>query len=218
MWHKYLLLSNERNIFYIKNIIVKIIKITSCFAAALLIISCNDTATEKTTTNLDTTNNMDNSRTDNTMNDQNTTTPMSTSSPEQDALNYLVPKNAGEIAFLNAGISNGKMKDIKDHSRMMLADHKKLSEEVGKYIKAHSNINMPNIDTTNAVNINASPGNEWDKAWTEKLISDHEEILGKLNDAEKNVTDAEFKKMVMSTKKTVEHHLEMGKMIQKKMK
>lgn len=137
--------------------------------------------------------------------------------PDQAAIDYLVPKNAMELAWLNAGIARGTMPDIKEHSVMMHKDHTKLAADVSAYMQKHAELTMPVIDTSNAVNINDKSGKDWDVAWTDKLIADHEEILRKLDEAISNVRDEELKNMAAKTKVTVQHHLDMGKMIKAKL-
>ena len=49
---------------------------------------------------------------------------------EQDFLNYAVPANSKRDRWLKAGMAKGTLKDIKEHSAMMLKDHKKLETSV----------------------------------------------------------------------------------------
>lgn len=179
-------------------------------AVSFSITACNDSTDSSAT-------NKDSGTMEKKMDEPNTNTATMPPSPDQEAINYLVPKNASEIAWLNAGIAKGSLKDIKEHSKMMLADHLKLSTEVGAYMAKHPELTMPSFDTTNAVNINDKSGKDWDKAWTDKLVADHQEILSKLDEAQKNVKDGELKSMAAKTAVTVQHHLDMAKMIEKKM-
>ncbi len=142
------------------------------------------------------------------MNNNNT----SATSPEQDFINYAVPKNTKEIMWLKAGSMKGN-KEIKDHSVMMLKDHNKLAMEIKTWMSSHSNIMMPSFDTANEVNINDKMGNEWNKAWVEKSIADHNEILDHLKSAKTAVTDADLNKIISNTIPVVESHLSMSKMM-----
>ena len=184
----------------------------SLFAAAIILYSCNgaDKSTS-TETNKDSmaiiTPSMGDSA--NAAMNSNTT---GTTSPEQDFINYAVPKNTKEIMWLKAGTLKGN-KEIKDHSVMMLKDHNKLAMEIKGWMSSHTNIMMPVLDTANEVNINDKMGNDWNKAWVEKSIADHVEILDHLKSAKTSVTDGDLNKIITNTIPVVESHLGMSKMM-----
>ncbi len=140
------------------------------------------------------------------------TNPSSATSPEQEFINYAVPKNTKEIIWITAGTMKGD-KEIKKHSVMMLKDHNKLAMEIKTWMGNHTNIMMPALDTANEVNINNKMGNEWNKAWVEKMIADHVEILEKLKSAKTSVADADLNKIISNTIPVVESHLSMSKMM-----
>ena len=139
-----------------------------------------------------------------------------TATPEQEFLNYAIPKNTKEIMWLKAGAANGSMRETKDHATMMLKDHNKLAADVKDYMSKHPNYTMPALDTANEITILDKKGADFDKAWTDKMVMDHEEILSKLNSAKASVTDADLNKIITNTIPVVESHLSMAKMMQKK--
>src|SRR6185436_16156681 len=116
-------------------------------------------------------------------------------SPEQDFLNFAVPANAKEIIWLKAGQAKGSS-GIKEHSKMMLADHKKLETTVKNYMSGKTNLTMPVLDTANTVNINDKTGTDWDKAWADKMVDDHNALLEKLKKAQTDVKDADLNKII----------------------
>lgn len=179
-------------------------------AGFLSFTACNDDGTNASRINADSS-----ALPVDTSSQSNASTPATNS--DQAFIDYVVPKNASEIAWLTAGMNHGNSKELKDHAKMMLADHKKLEGEVKDLITKKS-MSMPAADTTNAVTINDKKGKDWDKAWTDKMVADHEEILNKLQSAQNDVQDADAKTLITNTIPVVQNHLKMAKAMQAKMK
>jgi putative membrane protein len=139
-------------------------------------------------------------------------------SPEQDFVNYAVPANTKEMVWLREGIAKSGNSDIKNHAKMMLKDHQQLDEKVKAYLSTKgTNLNVPAVDTTNAVNINDKKGKDWDKAWVDKMVDDHSELLDKLKSSQKDVKDSSLLTLINNTIPTVESHLAMAKTMKSKM-
>jgi putative membrane protein len=145
------------------------------------------------------------------------TTQIGVTNPNQATIDFLVASNKKEIAWLQAGMEKGSTKEIKDHSKMMLADHQKMGQQVSELI-ATRNLTAPPVDTVKEVNINDLKGTEWDKAWVNKMVMDHTELLQKLEEAQSAVKDSALLKVVVGAKPMVKSHLDMSKMMQGKMK
>jgi putative membrane protein len=143
---------------------------------------------------------------------------MEAANAEQDFINYAVPGNTKEIAWLKAAMARASSKEIKDHASMMLKDHNKLGANVKDYLSKHPNLTMPSVDTANVVNINDKTGADWDKAWTDKMVDDHQGLLDKLKKSQGDVKDADLNKLITNTIPVVESHLAMAKSLQDKMK
>lgn len=134
---------------------------------------------------------------------------------DQDCVNTLVAKNETEMDWLMAGVNNGG-KEVKEHSKMMLADHKALGAKVKAYI-TKKGLTTPTVDTTGAVSNLAPKGKEWDKAFIDKMVADHTELLDKLKTYEGSVQDADLKAIVTGAEPVVKKHLDMAKAAQGKM-
>jgi putative membrane protein len=137
---------------------------------------------------------------------------------EQNFINYAVPGNTKEIVWLKAGISQGHNKQLKEHAKMMLKDHLKLDSTVSAYLGNHKDLSIPSVDTTNAVNINDKKGADWDKAWVQKMVDDHSELLTKLQLSSSDVKDTELLSIINGTIPVVQSHLSMVKDMQGKLK
>lgn len=133
--------------------------------------------------------------------------------PEQDFINYAVPKNTKEIMWLKAGLVKGDAA-IKAHSKMMLKDHNNLAEAIKNWMSNNKNITMPAVDTAGEVNINNKIGNDWNSAWIDKAVKDHNEILSNLKNAQTVVKDSSLNKIISNTIPIVESHLAMSKKMQ----
>ncbi len=181
------------------------------FACITVVIACNSNS-ETSTTKDDSIKVTDNQ----SMEDNRVATEPDTLSPDQAFINFLVPANEKEIEWINAGINHGSTKELKDHAKMMLADHKKLGEQVSALL-AKKQLAKPSPDTT-SISIMNLKGKEWDKAWADKMVADHEDLLSKLTNAETTVKNAELKALATSAKPTVQLHLDMAKSVQGKLK
>lgn len=188
---------------------------TILFAAATLY-ACNDDKTSSTTTNTDTTSANNSPKMDTST---NTTSAMDTetSTPEQEFINYAVPGNTKEIIWLKAGMSKATSKEIKSHAAMMLKDHNNLGAHVKDYMSKKPNLTMPALDTANEVNINDKTGADWDKAWADKMVADHSDLLDKLKVSKTNVKDPDLNKLITGAIPVVASHLSMVKMLQSKL-
>lgn len=180
---------------------------------SLLLGACSGSSTDETTTT-----DSVNAKMDSDATSMVTPAVVDSNKINQDFINYAVPKNAAEIAWLMAAKLTGTSKELKAHADMMLKDHKKLEATVKGYLAKHTNITAPVADTTGVVNLTEPKGEAWDKAFTQKMITEHEEILAKLNEAESNLTDADLKKIATDTKPVVQSHLDMVKAMQATMK
>ncbi|MEO7800818.1 MAG: DUF4142 domain-containing protein, partial [Ginsengibacter sp.] len=192
-------------------------------AGSLAFASCSGSSTDETTTTDSINSSMDNGfnmSSDKMRDTIAMATPAVTDSNKvnQDFITYAVPKNAAEIDWMMAAKTTGTSKELKSHAEMMLRDHKKLEATVKGYLGKHTNIAVPAVDTTGTVNLTETKGDAWDKAFVAKMVSEHEDLISHLNDAENSVTDADLKKIVTSTKPVVQSHLDMVKGMQSKMK
>jgi len=139
-------------------------------------------------------------------------------SAEQDFINYVVKANAEEMTWLKAGIQNGTSKELKDHAKMMLKDHEKMGTEVKDYLSKTTTVTAPALDTMNVVDLKEAKGADWDKAFTNKMVDAHEDLLDKLKTAQKDVKDAQLLTIVNGAIPVVQSHYDMVKGMKDKMK
>ena len=195
------------------------IRTSAILLASIAIYSCNNAGS-------DSTNSGDSSGRDNTKVSADSSKNMvdsshamasntSTNNSEQEFINFAVPANTKEILWLKAGLSKGAS-DIKQHSSMMLKDHNKLDETVKGWLAKHPDIKIPTVDTANTVDINNKTGNDWNKAWVDKMVKDHNGLLEQLKKSQSAVKDSSLSKIITSTIPVVESHISMAKMMEQK--
>lgn len=181
--------------------------------AAVILFSCHSNDTTQNTV----AGNSDSVSKDNTRavidTSHTSTQPMVVVLPEQDFINYAVPKNAKEILWLKAGLSKGNAA-IKQHSKLMLKDHNKMGEQIKAWMAKNSTIKMPALDTANEVSINNKLGDDWNRAWVDKSFADHNELLSHLKSAQTVVKDAALNNIITAAIPVVEGHLAMVKKMQ----
>lgn len=184
--------------------------LTLLLAAGMFVASCGDNSKSTTTDTSDTL----------SANDKMTTTtePVTTApSADQDFINTVVTANTKEIAWMYAGIDKGSTKELQDHARMMLTDHKKMEADV-KGLVTSKNWTAPTVDTTNEVTINDKKGKAFDKAWSEKMVQDHVNLIANLKKGQTDVKDEELRTLITKSIPVVQGHLDMVKKMNDKMK
>jgi len=137
---------------------------------------------------------------------------------DQDFLEDAVEANTMEMRALMMGQQKGGS-EVKSHASHMMADHKQLGEDVAAYIAA-KNITLNDVDTTQTDNSlqDKTEGPEFDKAWADKMVSDHEKVIRMFEEGEREVRDPELKTMITNAIPKLRTHLDMSKQLQEKMK
>ncbi|GAC1387438.1 MAG: hypothetical protein NVSMB45_17210 [Ginsengibacter sp.] len=186
------------------------------FAVLLIagsIISCNDDSSKTSSTTDSTT--MKTAAADTSASSMNKDA--MNAGGDQGIVNALVDANTKEIAWITAGVNKGSSKETKDHASMMLKDHETLKGKVMDLI-AKKNMTTPSMpDVSNEVTINDKSSKDFDMAWTDKMIADHEKLKTTLAKFEGDAKDADLKMIITNTIPVVQKHLDMAKMMKGKM-
>lgn len=139
--------------------------------------------------------------------------------PDSTFVEEVMTANNEEISLLQAGMDKATSKDLKSTAKMMIADHKGLKEKLEKF--AAKNNYPVTGDQGNAQkeidDMASKSGNDWDKAWAEKMFNAHEKAIGKFEGAKNNVKIAELKSLIETTLPTLRSHLEMVRNLQAKL-
>lgn len=130
-------------------------------------------------------------------------------------------KNQHEIVMLQAGVKMGTNKQLKEHAKMMLADHTKLAKKLEAYAssKHYSAIEKGNEKAADDMDdMKGKTGADWDKAWLNKMIDGHKDNISAFESARNDVKDSELKSLIDNTLPTLHHHLDMVTSLRDNMK
>lgn len=110
---------------------------------------------------------------------------------------------------------------VKDFAAMMVMDHSKAGEEL-KAVAKTKNITLPdsvNADSKKAIaDLSKKSVSDFDKAYVDKMVSDHKATVDMFEDASKKLKDADLKAFVDKTLPTIKGHLTNIKAIHDSMK
>lgn len=128
--------------------------------------------------------------------------------------------NKMELNMLEAGVSNGTDKDVKAHARMMIADHKKLGDKVKAYADSKGYL-LPaddmgkSKDKLESLNKNTK-GKDWDKAWADDMVDDHDKAISQFEGAQNDVKDSTLKGLITDALPTLRKHKDMAQKLKDK--
>ena len=118
--------------------------------------------------------------------------------------------NAMELKVLQAGWDKGTDKELKNHAKMMIADHKKLGAAVKAYADKKSYV-LPVDDNGKADDALSSI------AWTDKVTDAHKDAISMFEKGQSDVKDPELKNIIAGALPTFRSHLNMMQQLQDKM-
>ena len=149
------------------------------------------------------------------------TVPATVSKADQDfavntAIAGMTEIQAGQLAQ-----QKGIAKDVKEYGTMMVEDHTKAADRL-KAIAIQKNLTLPTALTPemqkNIDDLNGKTGKDFDKAYTDMMISDHKKVISAFEDESKNGSDADIRNFADSTLHTLHHHLDKAEECKKMMK
>ncbi|MCX2742094.1 DUF4142 domain-containing protein [Pontibacter anaerobius] len=105
---------------------------------------------------------------------------------------------------------------VKDFGSRMVTDHSKVNEEL-KALAQQKNITLPDSmgqdHMDNVKELQDKTGAEFDQAYMELMVSDHEEDVKAFEDASNNLEDAEVKAFASKTLTALREHLQQAEQI-----
>ena len=121
-----------------------------------------------------------------------------------------------EIELSKIAQQKGTSSKIKDFAAMMVSDHSKAGAELMAVAKT-KNITLPdsiNADSKKAVaDLSAKSGKDFDKAYVDQMVKDHQSTLDMFKKEETMVKDTALKAFITATIPVVQHHLDVIKTI-----
>lgn len=126
-----------------------------------------------------------------------------------------------EVELSKLATTKATNADVKKFADMMIMDHTAAGEQL-KTIAKTKNITLPdsvNADSKKAIaDLSKKSGPDFDKAYVDKMVSDHKSTVDMFESASKNLKDADLKAFVDKTLPTIKGHLDNIKKIKSSMK
>lgn len=126
-----------------------------------------------------------------------------------------------EIELSKLATTKAQNAEVKKFADMMIMDHTKAAEEL-KGIAQTKNITLPdsvNADSKQAIaDLSKKSGADFDKAYVDKMVSDHKSTVDMFESASKNLKDPDLKAFADKTLPVIKGHLDHINKIQAAMK
>jgi putative membrane protein len=144
---------------------------------------------------------------------------------DQEIVATLITVNNNEINAADLATDKATNKKVKKYAKLMKKEHSKNLKEVMALSKK-ANITPQDTDAVNSLkqagqqeakDLDALTGKDFDKAYMDDMVKDHEAALSTLDNSLKQVSNPKLKKLLIDTKAHVAHHLEKAKEIQSKL-
>jgi len=110
---------------------------------------------------------------------------------------------------------SGSSADVKKLAKKIESDHTAFDKKVKA--AAGSNATMPSAADTTDSTLAGKTGADLDKAYVDAMVTDHQTDIPKFENASKNASTAEAKKLASGVLPTLREHLKMAQDLQKKM-
>ena len=130
---------------------------------------------------------------------------------------YAATADTGEIILGRLGEKKATNPAVKAFAREMVTDHSAMlkgDRELGKKLNATWDSTTNNVgDMLNHTRdevkdlTDKKAGADWDGDYMDKMISDHQDVLGKLQDAAKSTTDTSVQSALAKATAKVQEHL-----------
>jgi putative membrane protein len=126
-----------------------------------------------------------------------------------------------EVDMGNMASSKATNADVKKFGEHMVADHSKANDEL-KQLAATKGVTLPatvsDEEKKDMDAMTAKEGKDFDKAYIDDMVKDHEKDVAEFEKASKEAKDADLKAWAAKTLPTLQKHLQMAKETQKKVK
>ena len=121
-----------------------------------------------------------------------------------------------EVELGKLGQEKASSQKVKDFAKMMVEDHTGVNGEV-KALAAKKNITLPADITQDkkdkAADLSKKTGKDFDKAYMDVMVDEHESTISMFEKKSNDVKDAEVKALIDGTLPKLKSHLDMAKTI-----
>ncbi|GAB3194370.1 putative membrane protein [Pontibacter aydingkolensis] len=121
-----------------------------------------------------------------------------------------------EVELGKLAQQKGQMKEVKDFGSMMVKDHEQVNQELRSHA-SRLNITLPDSmgqdHMDHVKELRNKTGAEFDRAYMDLMVSDHEEDIEAFEDAANNLEDAQLKTFASNTVTKLRQHHERAKQV-----
>lgn len=123
-----------------------------------------------------------------------------------------------EVQLGKLAATQGSSAEVKKFGESMISDHTKANEEL-KTLAGKKGIKIPGSLSAKSQkkydDLSKKTGTDFDKAYADLMVKDHQEVISKFKQESQAGNDAELKAWAQGKVSTLEHHLMMAKNMQK---
>jgi putative membrane protein len=138
-----------------------------------------------------------------------------------DFLTEAAEGSMAEIQLASLALTRTQNPEVRAFAQQMITDHGKASDEI-KPIAAKKSITLPlELSSANkslADKLTKLSGAEFEREYVKAMVEDHEKDVKAFQTQSQGGTDADVKDFATKTLPTLEHHLQMARELQNKMK
>jgi len=116
-----------------------------------------------------------------------------------------------EVNFAKLALEKSKDPNVREFAQKMITDHEKLIADMKPFAaKYHvTPSGTPIMDHAKYQELKMKSGTDFDRAYVEAMVKDHNDDLQKFIDEENKTSDPDLKATVQKGEQVVKHHTEM---------
>ena len=129
-----------------------------------------------------------------------------------------------EVALGKVAATHAQSDEVKKFGQTMIDDHSKANLEL-KDLAKNKNVDLAEAEekatkdeSKDEKKLEKKSGADFDKAYINRAVKDHEEVVKAFETASSDAKDADVKAWASKTLPTLQHHLEMAKDIKSRVK
>jgi predicted outer membrane protein len=139
--------------------------------------------------------------------------------PDLEILKKLHQDNHTEAAMGRAAEARGSSAAVKTFGRTLVADHTAADKKIDAYLKAKkldkSIFTAVKVDEPAEHSLDEHAGQDFDRAFCEKMIDGHLEVIDRVGKARDRTTDPQLKKLLTGLLPTLQKHLKTARSLLK---
>lgn len=143
---------------------------------------------------------------------------------DENTTNFLVKAADGgmaEVQMAQLAEQKGANAQVKGYATMLVNDHSAANGQVKSFASAR-NVTLPDsvsdMHKRHMNDLTKKSGRDFDKAYIDMMVDDHEKDISMFKDASDDVKDSEVKTFIDNTIPKLQMHLDSAKAIQKRLK